>query len=230
MLMREAMDTAPRNGDFVILEDGARGTIAVARWSVEAGQWLDEHGKRTQINATHWHPRRTAVRRARLVSSTGRTFWHSLTLAQSVGKTGDEPGLALLFGASFARVGRPPKLLVYRLRHRCLGLVLAFAAVAEPARRADLVQQRLVAYERREVEHPPVATALAGRRVHALGGQTVIAQVGGSGGGGGTPNANSFSGSGGGGGGYSKISNLSGLTGSLMVHGGRRWRTRPKWG
>ena len=42
----------------------------------------------------------------------------------------------------------------------------------------------------------------------------------GGGGGGGTPNASSFSGSGGGGGGYSKISNLSGLSGSLMVQVG----------
>lgn len=42
----------------------------------------------------------------------------------------------------------------------------------------------------------------------------------GGGGGGGTPNSSSFSGSGGGGGGYSKISNLSGLNGSLTVQVG----------
>ena len=42
----------------------------------------------------------------------------------------------------------------------------------------------------------------------------------GGGGGGGTPNSNSFSGSGGGGGGYSKVGNLSGLSGSLTVQVG----------
>jgi len=42
----------------------------------------------------------------------------------------------------------------------------------------------------------------------------------GGGGGGGTPNSSSFSGSGGGGGGYSKISNISGLSGTLTIQVG----------
>lgn len=54
--MRKAIDTVPRNGDFVILEDDVRGTYAVARWSVEAAQWLDEEGTPSQLDATHWHP------------------------------------------------------------------------------------------------------------------------------------------------------------------------------
>ncbi|GEP57036.1 hypothetical protein [Reyranella soli] len=54
--MRQAIDTVPRNGDFVILEDDASGTYAVARWSVEAAQWLDEEGKPSRLNATHWQP------------------------------------------------------------------------------------------------------------------------------------------------------------------------------
>lgn len=52
--MRKAIETAPRNGVFVILEDDALGTFAVARWSVEATQWLDDDDKPIQLNATHW--------------------------------------------------------------------------------------------------------------------------------------------------------------------------------
>ena len=53
--MRKTIDTAPRNGDFVILEDAARGALAFVRWSAEAAQWLDEDGTPCQLNATHWH-------------------------------------------------------------------------------------------------------------------------------------------------------------------------------
>jgi hypothetical protein len=53
--MRKAIDTAPRNGEFVILEDAARGALAFVRWSAEAAQWLDEKGTPSQLNATHWH-------------------------------------------------------------------------------------------------------------------------------------------------------------------------------
>jgi hypothetical protein len=53
--MRNTIDTAPRNGDFVILEDAARGALAFVRWSADAAQWLDEKGTPCQLNATHWH-------------------------------------------------------------------------------------------------------------------------------------------------------------------------------
>ena len=59
--MRKEIDTAPRNGDFVILEDDVSGTYAVARWSAEAAQWLDDEGTPSQLNATHWHLPQTAV-------------------------------------------------------------------------------------------------------------------------------------------------------------------------
>lgn len=88
--MRKAIDTAPRNGDFVILEDGARGTIAVARWSTESAQWLDEHGTPSQLNATHWHSSQS--RDEGTPSQFNATFWHPLTPAQSVVKTADEVG------------------------------------------------------------------------------------------------------------------------------------------
>lgn len=53
--MRKTIDTAPRNGVFVILEDDASGTYAVARWSAESAQWVDDDGVPCQLNATHWH-------------------------------------------------------------------------------------------------------------------------------------------------------------------------------
>jgi len=59
--MRKAIATAPRNGDFVILEDNASGTYAVARWSVDSAQWLDDEGKPTQFSATHWHLPQTTL-------------------------------------------------------------------------------------------------------------------------------------------------------------------------
>jgi hypothetical protein len=90
--MRKAIDTAPRNGDFVILEDGARGTIAVARWSSEAAQWLDEHGTPSQLNPTHWHSQQSRDEKG-TPSQFNETYWHLPTPAQSVVKTADEVGL-----------------------------------------------------------------------------------------------------------------------------------------
>jgi hypothetical protein len=89
--MRKAIDTAPRNGDFVILEDGARGTIAVARWSSEAAQWLDEHGTPSQLNPTHWHSQQSRDEKG-TPSQFNETYWHLPTPAQSVVKTADEVG------------------------------------------------------------------------------------------------------------------------------------------
>jgi hypothetical protein len=101
--MRKTIDTAPRNGDFVILEDGARGTIAVARWSAEAAQWLDEHGMPSQLNATHWHPPQDGDEKG-TPSQFNATYWHPLTPAQSVVKTADE--VASLTGPSKPRAWR----------------------------------------------------------------------------------------------------------------------------
>ena len=89
--MRKAIDTAPRNGDFVILEDGARGTIAVARWSAEAAQWLDEHGTPSQLNATHWHSPQSRDEKG-TPESVQRDILASADSAQSVVETADEVG------------------------------------------------------------------------------------------------------------------------------------------
>jgi hypothetical protein len=54
--MRQAIETAPRNGKVVILEDDASGTYDVAHWSPEAGEWVGRNGKPSKITPTHWHP------------------------------------------------------------------------------------------------------------------------------------------------------------------------------
>jgi DNA-binding ferritin-like protein (Dps family) len=54
--MREAIETVPSDGRFVILEDESSGSFAVARWSDTAGDWVGETGWPIKIAPTHWHP------------------------------------------------------------------------------------------------------------------------------------------------------------------------------
>jgi hypothetical protein len=54
--MRHAIETAPRDGNVVILEDDASGTYDVAHWSAEAGEWVGENGVPSKIAPTHCHP------------------------------------------------------------------------------------------------------------------------------------------------------------------------------
>ena len=54
--MRQTIDTAPREGNVVILEDNAAGTYDVAHWSPEAGEWISESGEPSKITPTHWRP------------------------------------------------------------------------------------------------------------------------------------------------------------------------------
>ena len=89
--MRKPIDTAPRNGDFVFLEDAARGTVAFARWSAEAAQWLNEDGTPTQLNATHWHSLQNLDEEG-TPSQLSAAYWNPLTPAQSVTEKADEAG------------------------------------------------------------------------------------------------------------------------------------------
>jgi hypothetical protein len=54
--MRHAIETAPRDGEVVILEDDATGIYDVAHWSAEAGEWVGENGKPSKLAPTHWQP------------------------------------------------------------------------------------------------------------------------------------------------------------------------------
>ena len=91
VFMRKAIDTAPRDGDFVILEDAARGALAFVRWSAEAAQWLDEKGTPCQLKATHWHSLQNLDEEG-TPSQLNAAYWHPLTPAQSVVETVDEIG------------------------------------------------------------------------------------------------------------------------------------------
>src|SRR6476469_5559555 len=54
--MRREIDTVPKDGKSVILEDDARGTYELARWSTEQSAWVGEDGKPIPITPTHWLP------------------------------------------------------------------------------------------------------------------------------------------------------------------------------
>jgi hypothetical protein len=52
--MRRSIDTAPRDGEFVILEDDVSGSFEFAQWSAEARGWVRENGEPSEITPTHW--------------------------------------------------------------------------------------------------------------------------------------------------------------------------------
>lgn len=53
--MRYPIETAPRNGSIVVLEDDASGTLEVAYWS-PTGEWVGEYGEPSAITPSHWYP------------------------------------------------------------------------------------------------------------------------------------------------------------------------------
>ncbi|SEG65960.1 hypothetical protein [Bosea lathyri] len=54
--MRHTIETAPKDGKFVILEDDATGIYDVAQWSPEAAKWIGKNSEPTKLTPTHWHP------------------------------------------------------------------------------------------------------------------------------------------------------------------------------
>src|SRR5713226_2088935 len=56
--MRRAIETVPRDGKVVILEDDTSGTFELAHWSAEARAWVRENGELSKITPTYWHPTR----------------------------------------------------------------------------------------------------------------------------------------------------------------------------
>ena len=59
--MRHLIETAPRDGNVVILEDDATGTYDVAHWAPKAGEWVSENGEPSEIIPTHWYPMSSLV-------------------------------------------------------------------------------------------------------------------------------------------------------------------------
>ena len=58
--MRHPIETAPRDGNAVILEDDSNGTYELARWSAQECAWVGENGKLCNITPRYWHAMRRA--------------------------------------------------------------------------------------------------------------------------------------------------------------------------
>jgi hypothetical protein len=50
------IELAPKNGDFVVLQDGRSGSWEVGRWAPESSSWVQIDGKPLRIFPTHWVP------------------------------------------------------------------------------------------------------------------------------------------------------------------------------
>ncbi|XIA62318.1 hypothetical protein ACFIOY_22200 [Bradyrhizobium sp. TZ2] len=54
LYMRHAIETAPKNGKLLILEDDASGTYAVAHWATDRDEWVGKDSQPSKIVPTHW--------------------------------------------------------------------------------------------------------------------------------------------------------------------------------
>ena len=52
----QLIETAPRDGGFLILEEEARAKKDIARWASEAGGWVRENGEPIKIRPSRWYP------------------------------------------------------------------------------------------------------------------------------------------------------------------------------
>jgi hypothetical protein len=53
--MRPTIESAPRDGEFIIIEDDVSGRYDVAHWS-PSGEWVREDGEPSKITPSRWHP------------------------------------------------------------------------------------------------------------------------------------------------------------------------------
>jgi TPR repeat protein len=56
MELAKQIELAPKNGDFVVLQDGGSGSWEVGRWAPESNSWVQIDGKPLRIFPTHWVP------------------------------------------------------------------------------------------------------------------------------------------------------------------------------
>src|SRR5690242_14337781 len=54
--MRQPIETAPRDGSIIILEDDASRTCRLARWSAKMGTWASAEGEPSSTAPSHWRP------------------------------------------------------------------------------------------------------------------------------------------------------------------------------
>jgi hypothetical protein len=56
MELAKQIELAPKNGDFIVLQDGWSGSWEVGRWAPESSNWVQIDGKPLRIFPTHWVP------------------------------------------------------------------------------------------------------------------------------------------------------------------------------
>jgi len=56
MELAKQIELAPKNGAFVVLQDGRSGSWEVGRWAPESNSWVQIDGKPLRIFPTHWVP------------------------------------------------------------------------------------------------------------------------------------------------------------------------------
>ena len=56
MELAKPIELAPKNGDFVVLQDGCSGSWEVGHWALESSSWVQLDGKPLRIFPTHWVP------------------------------------------------------------------------------------------------------------------------------------------------------------------------------
>jgi hypothetical protein len=54
--MRYSIDTAPKDGEFVIVVDDASGRFDVVQWLAASQEWVREDGEPSNVRASHWNP------------------------------------------------------------------------------------------------------------------------------------------------------------------------------
>ena len=52
----QLIETAPRDGGFLILEEDTSAKNDIARWASEAGGWVRENGEPIKITPSYWYP------------------------------------------------------------------------------------------------------------------------------------------------------------------------------
>jgi BA14K-like protein len=56
MKLMNQIELAPKNGDFVVLQDARTGSWEVGRWAQETSSWVQIDGKPLRLFPTHWVP------------------------------------------------------------------------------------------------------------------------------------------------------------------------------
>jgi BA14K-like protein len=93
--MRHPIETVPRDGKVVVLEDDTTGTVDIARWSAEALAWLGENGEPSKITPTHWHTLRLdKYLPQEECGSSGHSASKAAPVAVGVGESQTAPGQA----------------------------------------------------------------------------------------------------------------------------------------